>query len=151
MANLHHRFLTIFICLSLAFLTGCKKHYIAVDQRWIDANYLSSTQVGTPDPRQEHPPMGQMLIIQWFLPSSLLKQNPHVELDLIFWDYTTTRVLIPIEHWMDWATYKCLDEDYQKTKGILTYKAAIVTENGEMFREWKHQLWVNLIQIDPND
>lgn len=52
---------------------------------------------------------------------------------------------------MGWVTYKLFNEEYDKTGGILTYKAEIVTEDGTVYREWKHQLWVNLIQIESDD
>ncbi len=110
--------------------------------------YLASTHVATPDPRQDHPPIGQMLILDWRVPKEILKKKPEVVLDLILWDYTTRQVRIPIKRQMDFTTYKLFNEDYEKTGGILTYKAQIVTQDGKIFREWKHQLWVNLITID---
>ena len=51
---------------------------------------------------------------------------------------------------MNYTTYSLLDEEYEKTGGILTYKACIVTQEGKIFKESKHQLWVNLIEIDEN-
>lgn len=110
--------------------------------------YLASFHVGTPDPRQDHPPVGQMLILDWRIPKEILKRKPEIILDLILWDYTTRQIRIPIKQRMDFATYRLLNEEYEKSGGILTYKAQIVTEDGYIFREWKHQLWVNLIVID---
>ena len=131
-------------------LGGCQKYYLSVCQQWIDARYLSSTHVNTPDPRQENPPIGQMLAIDWRVPEELLAKKPHIELDLIFWDYTQEQKTYPIHQRMGWATYKLLNEHYDKTGGILTYKAAIVTEDGTVYREWKHQLWVKLITLVPD-
>ncbi len=130
-------------------LASCKQYYLSLCQEWVDERYLASTHVGTPDFRQEHPPTGQMLIVDWRVPKEIFKKKPEVVLDLILWDYTTRQVRIPIKHRMDFATYRLFDEDYEKTGGILTYKAAIVTEEGQVFREWKHQLWVNLIVHTP--
>ncbi len=110
--------------------------------------YLASYHAGTPDPRLEHPPMGQKLILDWNVPREIFSQKPEVVLDLILWNYTTKQVRFPITSRLDYATYRLLNEEYEKTGGIMTYKAAIVTEKGEIFREWKHQLWVNLITID---
>ena len=107
--------------------------------------YLASTHVGTPDPRQDHPPIGQMLILDWRVPQEVFKKKPEVVLDLILWNYTQRQIRIPIKRQMDFATYRLFNEEYDKTGGILTYKAQIVTEDGNVFREWKHQLWVNLI------
>lgn len=136
------------ITLLTLFLAGCSQYYLSINQQWIDVRYLASTHAKTPDPRQDHPSIGQMLVLDWRVPKATLKQKPQLVLDLILWDYTTRTVRFPVEKRMDYVTYKLLDEEYEKSGGILTYKAAIVTESGEIFREWKHQLWVNLITID---
>lgn len=136
------------IPLSALFFSGCRPYYLSVCQEWVDVRYLASFHAGTPDPRLEHPPIGQKLILDWRVPKEIFKRKPTVVLDLILWDYTTRQIRFPIESRMDYATYKLWNEEYEKTGGILTYKATIVTEDGEVFREWKHQLWVNLITID---
>lgn len=135
----------LLLCLLSA---GCSKYYLTVDQQWVDGNYLASTHARTPDPRQSNPPLGQMLVFDWWVPNKIFKQKPYILVDLIFWDYTTKQVRIPIEKRLSYATYKLLNEEYAKTGGILTYKAEIVTEEGAIYREWKHQLWVKLITID---
>lgn len=131
----------------LLLLSGCKQYYLSVCQEWVDVRYLASTNVSTPDPRQEHPPLGQKLILDWRVPTDIYAKHPEVVLNLIFWDYTAKEIHIPIKRRMDFATYRLFNEEYEKTGGILTYKAKIVTEDGEVFREWKHQLWVNLITV----
>ena len=143
-----YRVLLLF--LSLCFLLGCRPYYLSVCQEWVDTNYLASTHVSTPDPRQEHPPLGQQLILDWRVPKEIFEQKPEVILDLILWDYTTRQVKIPIRHRMDFTTYKLLNEEYEKAGGILTYKARIVTQDGTLFREWRHQLWVNLIKVSDD-
>ena len=140
-----------FFLFFLLLTASCERHYLSVSQQWIDGKYLASSKVGTPDPRALHPPIGQMLVIDWFLPQSVMQRKPHVELELIFWDYTKQTVILPIESPLSWATYRCLDAEYEKTGGILTYQAAICTDDGEVFRRWKHQLFVNLIQLDKED
>lgn len=134
--------------LLLLFTPGCQQYYLSICQQWVDVRYLASTHAKTPDPRQAHPPIGQMLILDWRVPKEIYKKKPEVVLDLILWDYTTRQIRFPIDKRMDFTTYKLLDQDYQTSGGILTYKAAIVTADGEVFREWKHQLWVNLITIN---
>ena len=136
------------VLLGLCVLFGCKPYYLSVCQEWVDASYLASTHVSTPDPRQENPPLGQKLIVDWRIPKEIFDQKPEVILDLILWDYTTRQVKIPIHHRMDFASYKLLGDEYEKAGGILTYKAQIVTQDGTVFRQWRHQLWVNLIQIN---
>jgi hypothetical protein len=92
--------------------------------------------------------LGQKLVVDWRVPKEVLKKKPEVVLDLILWDYTTRQLRFPIKRQMDYETYRLLNEEYQKTGGILTYRAQIITEDGEIFRELKHQLWVNLITVD---
>lgn len=137
--------------ITLLFSSGCEKYYVSVAQQWMDVRYLASTHVNTPDPRQLKPPIGQMIIIDWRVPKSLLKKHPHVELKVIYWNYTEKTVTFPIDQRMGWVTYKVIDEEYDATGGILTYKAEIVTEDGEKYREWKHQLWVNLITLENDN
>jgi hypothetical protein len=138
----------IFYIAALLLLAGCKQYYLCLCQEWVDVRYLASTHVGTPDPRQLNPPLGQKLIIDWRVPGEILQKKPEVVLHLILWDYTTRTVRFPIKRRMDYASYKLINEEYEKSGGILTFKAEIVTEDGQVYREWKHQLWVNLITID---
>jgi hypothetical protein len=135
------------VLLPLFLLTGCKQYYLSICQEWVDVRYLASTNVSTPDPRQAHPPVGQQLLLDWRIPADIYAKHPEVVLDLILWDYTARQVRYPIKRRMDFATYRLFNEDYEKTGGILTYQAKIVTEDGKVFREWKHQLWVNLITV----
>lgn len=141
-----------FLVVLLGFLgSSCGKYYLSVQQQWVDISYLASAQANTPDPRKEHPPLGQMLIIDWRVPKYILRQDPRVLIDLIYWDYTTKTVCIPIKGRMDYTTYKLFNEEYEKTGGILTYKARIVTQGDKIFKESRHQLWVNLINIEEDE
>ena len=144
------RFFQYLSIATLLLLSGCKQYYLSLCQEWVDVRYLASTHVGTPDPRQDNPPIGQKLILDWRVPTEIFKKKPEVVLHLILWDYTERTIHIPIKRRMDYATYKLFNEDYEKTGGILTYMAEIVTEDGQVFREWKHQLWVNLITVNQD-
>lgn len=145
----------LFFCLiagmAIVLFAGCRPYYLSICQEWVDDRYLASTHVNTPDPRREHPPVGQLLILDWRVPRDVFQKKPVIVLDLILWDYTTRQVRIPIRHRMDFATWRLLDEEYGKTGGILTFKAEIVTEDGVVFREWKHQLWVKLITVSDQE
>ena len=132
----------------LIFATSCSQYYLSIAQQWIDGRYLASSHAHTPDPRQANPPVGQMLVLDWRIPKEILEQKPEVILELILWDYTTKTVRYPIHKRMDYAVFKLLDAEYEQSGGVLTYKAEIVTEDGTPYREWKHQLWVNLITVE---
>lgn len=143
------RLCQFFIFLLLSFINAsCGKYYLSVDQQWVDVNSLASMHIGTPDPRQAQPPTGQMLIIDRRVPKSVLDQKPYVLLDIIYWDYTTKTIQIPMKRRMAYKTYKLFGGEYQNKGGILTYMAKIVTEDGKVFKESKHQLWVELIKVE---
>lgn len=133
-----------------ALMSGCGKYYLSLTQQKVDASYLSSVHVGTPDPRQAHPPLGEMIIMDWRVPKELLQEHPFIELRVIYWDYTEKAFSFPINKRMGYVTYKDLNEEFTKTQGILTYKADIKTASGKIYKEWKHQLWVNLITLDES-
>lgn len=145
-----HLKLPLFLLVPLL-LSGCDKYFVSVSQQKINASYLASTHVNTPDPRREHPPIGQMLVIEWQVPEEILNKRPKILLDVIFWNYTEETETFPIVDRAGTVTYSLLDAEYEKKKGILTYKAEIVTEDGEVFREWRHQLWVKLIHVQEEN
>lgn len=137
------------ICCALV-LTGCEKYYLSLTQQNVDVNYLASTHVKTPDPRQAHPPTGEMIIIGWRIPKKILREKPTIDLHVIYWNYTEKVFHYPIKSRMGYVKYQDLDEEFASTQGILTYKADIRTEEGMIYKEWKHQLWVNLITPEEN-
>lgn len=136
----------IFLLLLIA--AGCQRYGVIARRQTVDPTYLASTHIGSPDPRQEDPPHGQMVIVEWWVPQELFTKNPKICLHIIFWDYTERRIEFPINRRVGYETYFILGDDYCTTEGILTYKAEIITDDGCVFRDWKHQLWVNLIQME---
>jgi hypothetical protein len=129
---------------------GCQKYYISISQDRVDRDFLASTQAKTPDPRQENPPLGERLIIEWQLPRSLLEQEPSLHLHVIYKNYTEKVFVYPVHHRLDYVVYSLLDQEYQESKGILTYKADVQTQEGKSFVDWKHQLWTNLIVLEED-
>lgn len=136
------------LALLLLVMAGCQKYGIVARRQKVDPTYLASTHIGSPDPRQADPPNGQMVIVEWWVPPELFAQNPKICLHLVFWDYTERKIQFPIDRRVGYETYFILGDDFLTTCGILTYKAEIITDDGCVFRDWKHQLWVNLIQVE---
>ena len=132
----------------LTVFSGCGRYYVEVYQKKVDAADLASTEVKSPDPRQKHPPYGQMLTVEWQLPQKLLVENPLVMLDVIFWDNVERHYVWPIQERRGFVTLPIVNKQFEKTGGVLAYRAKILTEEGVVFREWRHQLWVNLITTD---
>ncbi len=137
------------LCFSALFcLTACSRGYLSVQQEWVDSRYLASTYVATPDPRQANPPIGQKLIIRWWVPAAIFEKNPVLVLQVIRWDFTEETIRFPLKKRFGYEIYSLLNQNYEETEGLLTYRAQIVTDDQEVVTEWKHQLWVNLIKID---
>jgi hypothetical protein len=112
---------------------------------------LASSHVGTPDPRQAHPPLGQGIIINFWIPTNILKkQHPSLTLDLLFRNYSQKKITYPLSSTWGYKVYKLLNEEFAKTGGLLTYKAEIVAQDGTVIKEWEHQLWVRLITAEDN-
>ncbi len=136
-----------FAAICLICLSGCSNPYLSVSQLRVDRTYLASTSVHTPDPRQEKPPFGQRLIIDWRVPSEVLEKNPRICLHLFFRNYEEQVITYPIHKRFGTQQYFLLNEEYEEKKGLLTYKAEIVTDDNALYKEWKHQMWVNLITV----
>jgi hypothetical protein len=128
-------------------LAGCEKYYLSLRQQKVDATYLASSRVGTPDPEAAHPPLGQKLIIDWAIPKKLLAKKPEVVLYILYKDHSQKKLVYPIRDRHGNEVYSLLNDDFEATGGLLTYRAEIVLPGGEIYRDWKHQLWVNLITV----
>jgi len=135
----------LFFCLWS--LSGCQKYYLSLRQIPIDGEYLASSHVGSPDPRQANPPYGQKVAMMWAIPPHLLEQKPKLILHVVYKNHTEEELIYPIEERSGTEVFSLLNENYEAKGGLLTYKAAIRTEDGETYRKWKHQLWVDLITL----
>lgn len=135
----------------LALLAACSSQHISISQQRIDRDYLASSHVHTPDPRQENPPFGQMLIVDWSVPRSILKKHPQIILYLIYRNFTEEVFYYPITSGGGHKLFFLINKEYEEKKGILTYKAEIVTDDNQVYSEWRHQMWVNLITLQENE
>ena len=136
--------LVLFFCLVLS---GCKRYDLTVTQQIINQEYLASSHVGTPDPRQACPPYGRRLIISWQIPREILNKHPKIELDIIYWDYTEGHLTYEVSERKGYVLYSLLNREFVEKKGLLSYRAKMVTEEGKVYRSWKQQLWVDLIHV----
>lgn len=133
------------VILIFPFLQGCYKDHLYVQQEWVDRNFLASTHVGTPDPRQEDPPQGQRLLVSWKFPRNLLDQQLSLLLRVRFWDNQEEFLCRPIhKSWGSAAFF------FPKTK-LLTYKIDVVNREGACIETWEHQFWTELIDIDRSN
>jgi hypothetical protein len=134
-----------FFALCLLCLTGCHKNYLYVQQEWVDGNFLASSRIGTPDPRQENPPCGQRLLMSWYFPSELFEQELTLQITVRFWDNSEEQLQMPVES--KWSQRALYFPSTEQEKRILTYRIVVRTQEGQIIETWKHHLWTELIQI----
>ncbi len=133
---------------SLFFSVGCYKNYLYVQQEWIDREFLASSKVNTPDPRQAHPPEGQRLLVSWDFPKSVFSEGLDLHLTVRFWDNTEQYFTQALERKRDIATFYFPSEKHNGDKKILTYLLEVKNQSGETVQVWKHHFWTRLIQIN---
>lgn len=139
------------VALLFLLCTGCEKYGLVLRQQRVDSLYLASTHVGSPDPRQKCPPSGQMLIVEWWVPPPLLKKEPRIIVQVLFRDYSEQIMEFPIQKRVGYETFLFPSVAQDPKRAMLAYKAEIVTGDGEVYREWKHQMWVKLIEVKEEE
>lgn len=130
---------------------GCYKRHLYVQQEWVNANYLASSKVRTPDPRQEHPPIGQNLLVAWDFPKSLFQRNLTLVATVCLWNITQKVITYPIERMRDCTSFFFANDTPGSDQRILTYRIQIFTADGELVETWEHHFWTELIDIDRRD
>jgi hypothetical protein len=133
--------------LALFLFSSCSRYYLSVYQESVHRESLASVYAGTPDPEQLHPPSGQKLIVEWQVPKAYLIENPLVQLNVLFWNNTEEHYVWPINQRRGYEILELLDNENAKREKILAYRARVLNEEGQVFREWRHMLWVQLIQL----
>jgi hypothetical protein len=132
----------------LVCLTGCYKNHLYVQQEWVDASFLASSHVGTPDPRQEHPPHGQRLLIAWDFPRSLFDEKLTLEITVRLWNNTQEVLLHPVERKRGYEALYFPNADPCDDRRILTYRIQVLNAEGTVLETWKHHFWTELIEIN---
>lgn len=135
-----------FIC--LMFFSSCQKHQMHVTSIKIDKSSLASSFSAAKDPRQQVSAKGQQLYIQWNLPKKYNKMPISLELDIIYNNQTHETIVYDVIASEKKLSFFLLGERYRETKGIMTYKACLKTQNGRIVQHWKKSSWFNLIQLD---
>lgn len=126
---------------------GCYKKHLYVQQENIDVSYLASTKVQTPDPRQNHPPQGQKLIVAWDFPKSLFSLDLTLVTTVRFWDHTQKEIRTPLERKRDCLSFY-FPNGGDGEKKILTYRVQIFSAKGDVIETWEHHFWTELIDFN---
>jgi len=115
-----------------------------VQQEWVDRNFLASSHVGTPDPRQDCPPQGQRLLIAWRFPKFLVDQGLKLNLTVRFWDNSEELLTRDIENSKSYAAFDFHDQR------ILTYRIEVVDCHHEVVETWEHHFWTKQVLVDAD-
>lgn len=137
----------IFVFLICVFCSGCQKNFVTVIQEKIHRNLLASSFVDSPDPMQYNPPHGKKLYISWNIHREYNLEECRLRISMIFRNRDIKTVELAIPRKRGTIVYSLLDQEYYETQGLLTYKVEILTKNEEILALWKHQMWVNIIQL----
>lgn len=141
------RILSLILLLN-CIVSGCYKRNLYVQQEWVDVSFLASSKVGTPDPRQADPDIGQRLIIAWDFPRSIFEKNLTLVATVRLWDSTQEIQTISIERKKDTIALFFSNKDPKIDRRILTYRVQVFSETGEEVQKWEHPFWTELIDID---
>lgn len=131
----------------LMLFSGCYKNHLYVQQEWVDANFLASQYVGSPDPRALDPPQGQRLLLSWKFPQALFCEQLTFLITVRLWDNSEQIFVRQVEQRWGSAAYYFPDKDRDIDHRILTYKIEVFNARGELVEEWKHHFWRELIEL----
>ncbi len=118
-----------------------------MQQEWVDARFLASSKVGTPDPRQESPPVGQRLIVAWDFPKSVFQEDLKLVTTVRLWNNTREVFEEKITRNRDVTAFFFSDKQEGQDLRILTYRVQIFNAEGKEVRLWEHHLWTELIEV----
>lgn len=127
---------------------GCYVNGLYVQEEWVNRDFLASSQVETPDPRQKCPPKGQRLLVGWDLPRSLYRQHPKLSITVWLWDNTLEKIECDLQRRRGSEAFFFPNEEPDLDRRILTYKVDIVSADGTILKTWKHHFWTKLIKLD---
>jgi hypothetical protein len=112
-----------------------------VQQEKVDRNFLASSHIGTPDPRQANPPEGQRLLIGWDFPKSLYQQQLILVASIRFMSEKEKVCRIPI------VRKRGSTALFFPKEQILTYRVQVVAADGSILETWKHHFWTEWLHI----
>lgn len=133
---------------TLLTMSSCSSSYLTVHTDYLSHKNLASYYVGTPDPRLNCPAIGERLIIYWSVPKEFLcSEDLHLEVTIRFRNREEIVEVFNIEKTRGTYVFSLINNDYFNRGGILTYKIDLIG-GGCVYEEWRHQIWVDLIEIN---
>ncbi len=142
-----HKYITLITSLFLCFCS-CSAEVLKVHSDYLSHESLASYHVGTPDPQLRCPPIGQRLVISWFLPDRYkIYSDIQLHLRIRYYNHQEEEFYIPVKKRKDDYLFCLINEEYRETGGIATYKITLEGD-GECLQEWRHALWAEWIALD---
>lgn len=122
-------------------LSGCCCKHLYVQQECVDQNFLASTKIGTPDPRQKKPYEGQRLLVAWDFPRSLYSKGLSLEITVRLWGEKEEKIGRRLERKRGCEAF------FFPNEKIVTYLVHVVSDDGKIVETWKHHFWTEMIQV----
>lgn len=122
----------------LFFLCSCSSYYLSINKEKLGKDDLASTYVKSPDPRQDNPPTGDELIINWKIPRNALLGNPSMLLEILYKDFKIRKKILPVKYKRGTHVIRLEDD-------VISYRAFIRNQKGEVIQSWQQQLWCDPI------
>jgi len=139
--------LSFIAILLLSSLVSCRTNQLIVQTKYFSHEDLASFYVDTPDPLQNNPPFGQKLLIFWNLNTDCyISQDVTIIYTIRFRNREEIQESFKVTKSRGYYTYALFNDDYFKSRGILTYKVDLMVD-GVVIEEWRQHLWKELIQF----
>lgn len=137
------------VFLFLGLLTACSANRLTVERYAVLPSELPSVFIDSPDPLKKNPSIGQVLDINYEIKNADRKSMPYlVLLKIIYKNLEEETVSYTAFRDKGMFEFQLLDDKFDATGGILTYKAELMTFDGEMIKDYKHRLWFDLISFE---
>jgi hypothetical protein len=128
-------------------LTGCGGTYLSVQTDYLTEENLASYHVGTPDPLLYCGSVGQRMLVSWTIPKSC--PGMYIVIHLRYRDREEEVIQLNDLRPRGSYIYYLMNDEYFEKGGIATFKVELFSGD-TLIEEWRHQLWVDLIEINGN-
>ncbi|MCC5831412.1 MAG: hypothetical protein JJU12_00010 [Chlamydiales bacterium] len=124
-------------------LYGCHRSPLHCRSEYLYPDYLASARVLTPDPYRDCF-FGQQVVIRWDVGRECLPLT--LVLHVRYGTREQATFTWPVDRSSGYRIYRMINEEYWLSDGIISYKAELC-KDGEPIADWRHHLWVDLIEI----
>lgn len=151
-ANRMAKLPSLLLALAAALLfTGCNREVLRMQVDNISRESLASYQIGTPDPRLIYPPVGQRLVVSWFVPiKEFVAGDIEIHIFIVYGDYSREELSFRPRQSCGMYLRTLLNENYFTKCGYLSYRSEMYA-SGKLIKEWRHQLFREPITFSPEE